>query len=294
MKAYNHSIRFIPELKHLIPSHKPSSNVITVQKNRSSIEVTEEPYAYTFMNNQGRNLTLYTDRPFARSFKGQKWIFDVKGVMTFFWFSSEKTIYYVPRQHFSEKLLEYWTLHIVLPIFLTIEEYCYFLHAGAVKIKDTAVMFTAESFGGKSTMTDFFIKKNHAMISDDKVGIIKENETFMTIPSHPYHRPYRKMEDLGVRVDSTAGEPKPLIAIYTLHRAAADAPVAISEIQGIGKFQTLRFSIQMNFTFLKAKRFKDIGELVEHVPVYAVMVPWDLQRLEEVYIAIMDHHSMLV
>ena len=61
-------------------------------------------------------------------------------------------------------MLEYWCFHIVLPIFFTIEETFDFLHAGAVEVEGKLILFVAESFGGKSTMTDFFMKQGHTSI----------------------------------------------------------------------------------------------------------------------------------
>jgi len=289
MNVYHHSIKFIPKLRNSKNISGLSSNIITIKKSNFPDWDDNIVYKNTFTNNQGRNLALYTDRPFTRTVIGQRWAFEVDGVVTFFWISGEMTIKYVPAQNFTPELLEYWTLHIVLPIFLTIEEHCYFLHAGAVEIDDSPVLFVAESFGGKSTMTDFFIKQGHTMVSDDKVAILEEEGKFLAVPSHPHHRPYRNMEDLGLFVNNMAELPRPISAIYTLHRRAADALISISELQGIEKFKSLRASTQINLSFLKSERFKDLGRLAESVPVYKVTVPWDLERLEEVYAAIVDH-----
>ncbi len=289
MIAYNYQIKFIPKLKNSKHISDTSSNVITIIESNYPGWHKLLKSKMIFTNNQGRDLALYTDRLFARTVTGQQWAFDVEGVVTFFWCSGQLTIDYVPAQNFTPELLEYWTLHIVLPIFLTIEEYFYFLHAGAVEIDDASVLFVAESFGGKSTMTDFFIKQGHALVSDDKVAILQEDGKFLAVPSHPHHRPYREMEDLGLFVTNMAESPKPISAIYTLNRAADDASIFISELQGIKKFKSLRFSSEINLSFLKTERFKGLGHLVGSVPVYKVMVPWDIERLEEVYTAIVDH-----
>jgi len=293
MFAYNHSIEFIPALKNAKTITSSSSNTITIRENSSRDPLEKLDYQMTFTNNQGRNLALYTDRHFARRVQGQQWAFDVKEVMTFFWNSGGLTIEYLPAQNFTPELLEYWTLHIFLPIFLTIEEHFYFLHAGSVEIDDAPILFVAESFGGKSTMTDFFIKHGHAMVSDDKVAILEENGKILAVPSHPHHRPYRKMEDLGYFVNNMVNTPKPIYAIYALHRVEADAPIAIRELQGIEKFKTIRFSSELDVSFLKTKRFRALGSLAENIPVYKVMVPWDIERLEEVYIAIVEHSHVL-
>lgn len=289
MFAYNHYIRFIPSLDPSASKEISSSDIITITENNSLEQNTTLTFKMNFSNNQGRNLALYSDQSFKRTQTEQQWVFEVEEVVSFFWYSGSKSISYREGDSFTPELLKYWTLHIILPIFFTIEENCYFLHAGAVEVDAKPILFIAESFGGKSTMTDYFIGQGHPMISDDKVGIIEEEGKFLAIPSHPHHRPYRKMEDLGLYVSNMAKSPQPISAIYTLYRAAADAPISISELQGIEKFTSLRFSSILNLSFLKSKRFRDLGRLAKGVPVYKVMVPWDMERLEEVYAAITEH-----
>lgn len=292
MIAYNHTIQFIPashhEAKHTVGSNLQS---ITIQENIDLCLFENQEYQRSFINNQGRNITLYTDRPFAKKISGQQWFFNIEDVLTFFWCSDTMIVEYSPGKYFTPELLEYWTLHILLPIFLTIEEHCYFLHAGAVEIDDTPILFIAESFGGKSTMTDFFMKQGHAMISDDKVGVLEKYGEFLAVPSHSHHRPYREMEDLGYFVENMSTSLKPIGAIYVLHRVSPDAKIAIEELKGIEKFKFLRFNSEINLSFLKSQRLQDLSRLAENVPVYKIMVPWNLERLEEVYQYILEHST---
>jgi hypothetical protein len=293
MTAYNHTIQFIPALHH-DDKHTVGSNLqsITVKENSALCLFENQEYQLNFINNQGRNITLYTDRPFAKKTSGQRWFFAIEDVLTFFWCSDTMIVEYSLGKFFTPELLEYWTLHILLPIFLTIEEHYYFLHAGAVEIDDVPILFVAESFGGKSTMTDFFMKQGHAMVSDDKVAVIEEEGKFLAVPSHPHYRPYRKMEELGFFVENMSTSPKPMGAIYVLHRVSPDAKIAIEELIGIEKFKFLRFNSEINLSFLKSQRLQDLSRLAENVPVYKIMVPWNLERLEEVYQYILNHRTV--
>ena len=294
MIAYNHTIKFIPPLKNSQSLANSPSKTITIKENNTMDFFTKPAYKMIFTSNQGRDLAVYSDRPFARTVVKQQWIFDIEGVMTFLWNSGEFTIDYLKSEDFTPELLKYWTLHILLPLFLSIEEHFYFLHAGAVEIDNAAVLFVAESFGGKSTMTDFFLNtKEHTMISDDKVAIFEEETSVLAVPSHPHHRPYRKREDLGLYVNNTSTEPKPILAIYELNPVVADAPISITKAEGIEKFKILRFSSEIRISFLKKTNFKALGSLAEKVPVYNITVPWDIQRLEEVYTAIVKHSHTL-
>ena len=289
MIAYNHYIKFIPELKNDKKDEGSFSNTITIEESFYKHWKENLKYKWTFFNNQGRDIDLYTDRELSRTVQGQSWAFNVEGVITFFWKSRSSTINYIAQKGFTSQLLEYWSLHTLLPIFFTVEEKFDFLHAGAVEVECKPILFVAESFGGKSTMTDFFIKKNHPMISDDKVAILKKDGAYYAVPSHPHHRPYRKAEDLGFYVANMVTYPKPIHAIYELDATDANADITISEIHGIEKFKILRLSSQINLEFLRTQRFVLLGDIARLIPIYQVTVPWDLNRLNEVHDVICQH-----
>jgi len=290
LNAYNHIIKFVPTLENSQEVRSLSKHTVTIKEN-SSTDFYKDLYTYiNFLNSQGRDILLYSDRTFAPTQKGQLWAFEVKDIVTLFWRSGTLELEYQKQDNFTDELLEYWTLHIALPFFFTIEETYDFLHAGAVEIEGKPILFVAESFGGKSTMTDFFIKQGHVMISDDKVACYENDEIFFSVPSIPYHRPYRKMEDLGYFIENVAQKPKPIHAIYELDKVEADAQITISKLQGIEKFKSLRYSSEINLSFLKNKRFTFLSRLAQVVPVYRVTVPWDMDRLTEVHKAILEHN----
>jgi len=288
--AYNHYIKFIPELKNSKKVEGSFVDVITVKEN-NDIDYNNKQLKYelTFFNNQGRDLVLYTDKKFTDKEHVELLAFDVKDVVTFFWHSNTLLLEYLPHKNFTEALLEYWSLHIVLPVFFTIEETYDFLHAGAVEVEDEPILFIAESFGGKSTMTDFFMKQGHTMISDDKVAIVEKKCQYYAVPSHPHHRPYRKMEDMGYFVENFASKPKPILTIYELEKSDANATIQIVELQGIEKFKSLRYASEMNLFFQKVRRFEFLTKIAKVIPIYKVIVPWNLKRLNEVYECIIEH-----
>lgn len=289
MVAYNHYIKFIPELKHDKKTEGSFCNVVTIQENSSLNLDDKKLHELTFFNNQGRDISLWTDREFARAQKDQFWAFEVKGVVTFFWHSGTLGLEYIKYEKFTEPLLEYWCLHIVLPIFFTIEETFDFLHAGAVEVDEKPILFIAESFGGKSTMTDFFMKNGHTVISDDKVATYEEDGQYFAVPSHPHHRPHRKMEDLGFFIEHFALKSKSIKAIYELEKVDANAEIKIIELQGIKKFKSLRHASEMNVVFLKVKRFEYLAQMATKVHVFKITVPWDIKRLNEVHNMICEH-----
>jgi len=289
MIAYNHYIQYIPPLLNEAIIKETTQDKIII-KESSSIEIVEKLiYQQVYSNTQGRNVIFSTTKNFFRTEKGQLWGYEVIGVVHFFWYSGTSTLYYIPQKNFTSLLLKYWSLHLVLPTFFTLEERYNVLHAGAVDIEGKSVLFVAKSFGGKSTMTDFFIQKGHKMISDDKVACLEDKGNFFALPSYPYHRPYRTLEDLGYAVKNMATLVKPIHGIYELKKSEPDSMIEIIELKGIQKFKTLRSSNEFNLSFLKTIQFAFFFRFSKKIAIYQVSVPWDLERLSEVYETICKH-----
>ncbi len=293
MIAYNHHIKFISELGQNKKIEDSFTNVITVREGFYPDLDKKLLVEADYNNNQGRNVVLHTDRAFSQTVAGQFWTIEIKGVVTFYWYSGSLTLEYIKQENFTEELMKYWCLHIVLPLFFTLEERYFFLHAGAVEVEGRPILFVAQSFGGKSTMTDFFMSKEHTMISDDKVAIVEKSGEFLAIASHPHHRPYREKEDLGFYVENFAEKPAPMHTVYALERTGADDEINIREVKGKGKFDILYQHSEMTPIFQRQKRFEHLMKMANKVPVFTVKVPWSMARLEEVYVVIVRHSKEL-
>ncbi len=237
----------------------------------------------------GCDIYLYSDREFDGSDIGQPWCYEVKDVVRFYWVGGERKIYYELDEKGDVNLLGFWFIHLLLPLYLTLENMYDFLHSGAVEINGKPILFIAPSMGGKSTMTDYFIKQGHPLISDDKVPTFIENGKFMAVGSHPYHRPYRKFEELGYRVENFTDGFKPIHVFYALESADADAKISIDEIKGFEKFDTLLPNYLYMFSYLKPKRLKYLSSMLNSIKVFRVQVPWDMGRLGEVHDVICEH-----
>lgn len=238
----------------------------------------------------GRKVYLYSDRLFDGSDIGQPWCYEVKDVVRFYWAGGEPTVYCELDEKGSDALLAFWFIHLFLPLYMTLEGKYDFLHAGAVEIDGRPILFIAPSMGGKSTLTDYFVQKGHTLVSDDKVPTFVRDGQFMAVGSHPYHRPYRKFEELGYRVKNFMTEFAPIDAFYVLEPEAAAAPIVFEEISGFGKFDRLMPNYLFHFSFLKPQRLRYLGEMLNAVKVFRVRVPRDLERLNEVYAAICAHN----
>lgn len=241
----------------------------------------------------GRPLLLCSDRAFAKSAPGQAWRLEVSSLVNFQWVGGEPTIYYELSGDCDKALLAFWFVHIFLPLFLTLERGYDFIHGASIEIDTKPVLFLAPSMGGKSTLADYFLKKGHAMLSDDKVATFFHEERFIAVPSHPHHRPFREREVLGYPVKNFARQAGPIHAIYLLEQGDQDSDVDIREIEGYRKFEQLLPHYLFSFRFLQKQRLSWLAHLADESLVFTVTRPWDLAKMEDVYSAICSHSQTL-
>jgi len=270
-------------------SYDSTNRFTLIEDETSSIKLS---YTLDLHNNQHREISLQSDQPFKKIKKKQTIKFIVKDVVTFTWIVGEKKVYYVLNKLGSKELLKYWFYHTLSPLLLTFENTYFFLHAGGVEIDEKAILFVADSFGGKSTLTDFFIKKGHLMISDDKIGTYEENGKIISVPSYPYHRPYRKVEDLGKELENFASKKREIYTIFNLVKSDQESEIKITKAIGIEKFKVLKYATDIDLSVHQELQFKSIGNIANKVKVYDITIPWKIERQEEVYQAIISFIKM--
>ncbi len=273
------------DLEFEIPAALPvsSQDCIFLRIGSNENDLRTLTYQIAVHQNQGREVLLRSDFPMTNKKGAQQWAFCVNDVVTFYWCSGENVITCYQHALWTPALCKFWLLHTLLPLYFTIEETYYIFHAGAVEFDDKSILFTAESYGGKSTLTDFFIKQGHIFVSDDKVATFEHDGSIYAVPSYPFHRPYRDVEDLGYAVGNFAKSPKPIHSIFKLEPVEANADIEIRELQGLEKFKSLRYSSEINLSFLKNKRFAYLAQVACRIPVFTISVPRKIERLPEVY-----------
>ncbi len=238
----------------------------------------------------GRNVYLHSDRLIVDGNTiGQQWCYEVKEVVLFYWQSGDRTIYYELHDKGDVDLLNFWFVHQFLPIYMTLENMYDFIHAGSIEIEGKPILFIAPSMGGKSTLTDYFIKQGHVLVSDDKVPIFIEDDKFMAVGSHPYHRPFRDYEVFGYRAEHFIKEFKPIQTFYVLEKVDAKEDIVIEEIKGIEKFNILLSQYLYTVGFNRARHMKHATIMLGTIRIFKIKIPWNMERLGEVYEAIMQH-----
>ena len=265
------------------PSSYPENSTIEVVRSSKPSLLDTFHFKTEWSDMSGEKARYLGVTPFEDVDKAFSWALEIKDVVSIMWDAEDKKIIYTQGVNYTPKRLQFWIFHTFFPIVLELEHIYRILHVGSVEIEGKPVLFSAFSFGGKSTMTDHFIQKGHTMLSDDSLAIDKRGDKYYAIASYPFHRPYREVETLGYPVENFATEPKPLHAVYLLEKSESHAAVEIVELKGIEKFKAFHHSSFIDFSFMKKERFDFFTEMSKHVPVYKVKVPWDLERLDEVY-----------
>ncbi|MDD2781643.1 hypothetical protein [Sulfuricurvum sp.] len=281
--------------------HLDYSDVVSLESDARVLQIIRDesvasssfPISLIYQNNQDRQISLLTDREFTTPHADQPWVFHVENVISFGWETKGTQIRYRYHELATEDIFQFWLYHVVLPIYFSISQTYRFLHAGAVEVEGKPILFMAPSHGGKSTLTDYFLRRGHPLVTDDKMATFERDGEYFAVPSHPYHRPFRTVEVLGHLCDNAATQINPIHAIYILEKSEPDVPCIIRPLKGIEKFSRLHEGGEMNFSFFTPQYVSYLAALANKVAVFNITVPHDLERLEEVYQIIKNHTNSL-
>ena len=94
---------------------------------------------FPFYQAHGRHVYLYSNRELEGSENGQPWCYEVKDAIRFYWKGGERTIFYEFDEHGNANLLSFWFIHLLLPLFFTLENMYDFLHF-VEKLKESGLV----------------------------------------------------------------------------------------------------------------------------------------------------------
>jgi serine kinase of HPr protein (carbohydrate metabolism regulator) len=266
-------------------------HTIVFQKIKIKIQFPIARSHISFHPNQGRNIDLIWNKSFLSSVNTYTLI--IENIIEFSWKQGSKIIQYRYLKDFTNELVHYWLLHTFLPLYYTLGNMYDMLHVGAIEIKGKACLFAAPSFGGKSTLTHYFLQKGHTLLSDDKLALFKRNDMYFAAPSYPYVRNYREVEDLGRYTEKFSTRSLPIGCVYRLVQVDPEKDICICEVKGYEKFSIIEMSSDIKLSMLKQKKFASLYELAQKLPIYEISIPQGLDRLEEVYDKIVEHFDIL-
>lgn len=282
---------FFEEIARFNTSMK-KKNSITVRVQNDAILSSMFTLQSPWVEMSQRRVRYYTTMPFeTMNPLCHTWGLEIEDIVTLIWRSSTDSISYIKGKHYSDTLLQFWIFHTFFPLVLTLQRKYTILHVGAIELHQKSCLFSALSYGGKSTLIDYFLKKGEAILCDDSVAI-HQDKGYTAIASYPFYRPYREPETLGYPIANFVQKPSPLHAMYCLEKADKDAEVRICELYGVEKFKALHQSSFIAFDFLKKETFVRMAEMAKAISVYKIQIPWDKKRLEEVYQAIVTHNTV--
>jgi len=295
-KSVDKVFMYLTDISHDFDFHMEKPSIQNVYKLRFKRK--KPPYIMpwlqnkiVFHTNQGRE--TYLQWSINKKTSQVQYHFVIKNVIHFYWSTDNDIVYYYQYKSVDNMYVKYWLLHTFLPLYYVIEHKYQILHAGAVLVEGNAVLFAAPSFGGKSTLTHHFLTKGHSLVSDDKLAIIEDNGVYQAIPSYPYARNYRALEDLGEYVENFAKKSTDISAVYRLKKLDKEASICIKKVHGIAKFTVMEMCHDMKLSMLKKETFSNMHAMAKNIDIYEIGIPQDIQRLEEVYTFIVAHNKIL-
>jgi len=291
MIAFNRNFVFLdePALSCCVDETVESISVYEYKgKKLSSLFILQS----TWVSMTERKVCYYANKAFEQNEKIDFWALEIENILTLIWNKDTQTIHYIKYINYSPKLLQFWILHTFFPLVLELEKNAHILHVSAVEINHKIILFSAFSGGGKSTLLNYFINQGHTIYGDDTIALKKDGSKYNVISSYPFHRPYRKAEDLGYKLENFGTKIKKLSKVYSLHKVDREEDVSIRTLCGIEKFKALYQSDFVMFETMQKERYLFATEIAKHVEVYQISVPWALERLDEVYQAIVTHNNV--
>ena len=239
-----------------------------------------------------RKVRYYANVAFEDTSIVDEWALEVEDVVTLIWQRKTNTIRYIEGKKYTAELLQFWVLHTFFPLVLELSKLSHILHVSTVEINEKPILFSAFSGGGKSTLLNYFLKQGHRIYGDDTVAIEEIDGNYNVVSSYPFHRPYRKTEVLGYPIDNFSREVKPLYRVYRLDKSSETSKIKIEELHGVEKFETLYQSQFVTFDSMRKSRYLFAIKMAKQVQVFKISVPWDMERLDEVYQALLIHNEI--
>jgi hypothetical protein len=238
---------------------------------------------------QGRRMEIYAGENTLRAV--------VTGMLCFDLSLATNHVRCIAQAEVADELVRYWFLQQILPILLLLNGSTELLHATAVALPGAsphsdpgAVCFLGRSGIGKSTLLNFFLEQGAALITDEHL-VLNRNRIEYAVPSVPFYRPYRSLEDLGLRAERFAQRPVRVRRLYLLEPASPEASVSSEPLPDAEVIAAVMLNSQYSLGSprrlqtrpILARRFHGLATLTRKVPVRRLRVPRSLHRLPDVY-----------
>ena len=235
------------------------------------------------IESHGRQIVLRSKCNHRVSGYDGPWRLEVEGAVVFGGFGKQNEIFYKPINKAGERVVGFWFVHQVLPLFLSFMKGWRFLHASSIENKGKAVLFLARSEGGKSTTAEFFVQQGHGLISDDKIAVETDGHGYYSYVSHSRYRPYRRFEDLGIQAEFQSAERVPVDMIFYLSLVGEEEEASAQSMTKAEAFHVLVDGFLFEKVGQSVSSLSFIGGMASQVPMYRLFVPKCRAKLSEVY-----------
>ena len=190
------------------------------------------------------------------------------------------------------------------------------LHAGAVRVDDTAIAFVGATGYGKSTLTASFQSAGYSLLSDDGLVLHPIEAEVTALPTYPslrlwpessaglYPEPptlapmahYSTKQRVVLSEEDLSGDPLPLAAIYVLapvHETGAPA-ISLTQLSPRDACMAIvenSFQLDVSDTRRAAAVLAKAAKVAKQVPAFRLSYPRDFALLPSVRATILNHRS---
>jgi hypothetical protein len=220
-----------------------------------------------------------------------------------------------PAPNISDATVEHLYLNQVLPLALS-RGGKLVVHACAVEVNGSALVFIGDTGRGKSTLAAAFAIAEYRFLADDCLVVAAEGEEFFAVPSHPSIRLWQdsheqlldkdaakappvtytsKVRFLAGDVLTYCNEPRPLRAAYVLgpgETVSIDIK-RLSEANGLIAFATNAFMLDIEDRTQIAAHFCALARVANEIPCFHLDYPRDFADLPRVLDAVARHATGL-
>ncbi len=242
---------------------------------------------YEWSKLSGKEARVSISREAFANEGSHRWALEVRDRVKLGWEGDGNIVYYT----YSCGVLEllFWILHTFLPLSLDYSHKMSIFHASGVDINGKSVIFLAPTHGGKSTLANAFVERGYKLIGDDSIGIISKDKNIYSVSSYPFRRPYRRVRELGIFTDRYLSGFQETGSIFILKRVNKDSVIEIDNISAIEAFEHLAKSLFVTYRTIPRDRMLLLSNILNQIPVYALKIPWNINRVSEVIEAVKLH-----
>ena len=177
--------------------------------------------------------------------------------------------------------IEFWFLHVFLPVYLSLFRSGQFFHGAAVEQGGVVQAFVGPTRSGKSTLTEAMLARGYRLFADDKFRVSNRGGVFYVHPSHGRFRPYRKSEDLGLVAEYRGLSAMPLGNVFVLEDSNEYLKPEIAKLAGSAGIALLTDHLLYQFYLSRAQGLLTATGFAQAGLIHRLSRPWGLSHLEE-------------